>query len=299
MGDSGIRTYAAFLGAIVIGGGNFIGVSFSNMELPPVFGAAVRFALAGALFFAIAARLQVPRARGRAAWGAALYGALAFGVTYACLYYALLGMSAGTLSVILAAVPLCTLALAAMLGQERLTRRGVVAGCMALAGIGILSYGGLGGGGGWTYVAAALVGVVAVSASTILAKALPNVHPVNMNALGMAAGTLLLFAGSLALGETWSVPSRPGTWAALAWLVLLGSVGLFQLFLYVVKRWSASATVYALSGMPVVAAALGVWLLDQPITTSMIAGGGLVLLAIYVGVARRPRPRAGAAGAPS
>lgn len=289
MGDSGVRTYAAFVGAIVIGGANFVAVSFSNMELPPIFGAAVRFALAGTLFFGILAALRVPLARGRAALGAAAYGILAVGVAYASLYYALVGLSAGTVSVIMAAVPLCTLLLAAALGQERLTGRGIVAGVMALAGIAVLSYGGLTAGAGWSYVAAALLGVVAVSGSTILARALRHVHPLNMNAIGMLAGTILLFMASLALGERWILPARLETWMAAGWLVLLGSVGLFTLLLYVVARWTASATVYAVSGMPLVAIALGVLLLGQPVTPAVVVGGGLVLAAIYVGVVRRKK----------
>lgn len=296
MDDSGVRTYAAFVGAIVIGGANFVAVSFSNMELPPIFGAAVRFALAGVLFFVILAALRVPLARGRAALGAAAYGFLAVGVTYACLYYALVGLSAGTVSVIMAAVPLCTLLLAAALGQERLTGRGIVAGVMAVAGIAILSYGGLAGGAGWSYVAAALLGVVAVSASTILARALRHVHPLNMNAIGMVAGTVLLFAASLALQETWVAPTRLETWLSVGWLVVLGSIGLFSLLLYVVARWTASATVYAVSGMPLVAIVLGVWFLGQPVTPTVVVGGALVLAAIYVGVVRREKVGPGSSG---
>jgi len=40
------KTYAAFFLAMVIGGVNFIAVSLSNKELPPLFGATLRFALA-------------------------------------------------------------------------------------------------------------------------------------------------------------------------------------------------------------------------------------------------------------
>ncbi|MFP3854899.1 MAG: EamA family transporter [Anaerolineales bacterium] len=101
-------TYAAFLGTVFIGGANFIAVSFSNQELPPFFGATLRFALAAVLFFLIAGVKGIPLARGRQAMGAILYGVLGFGAAYACLYYALVGLPAGTAAVILAAVPLVT-----------------------------------------------------------------------------------------------------------------------------------------------------------------------------------------------
>lgn len=79
------------------------------------------------------------------------------------------------------------------------------------------------------------------------------------------------------------MPNQSDTLVSLAWLVLPGSIGLFQLILYVIRRWTASAAVYVVTGMPVVAAVLGALLLEQPITSSVVVGGALVLGAVYVG----------------
>jgi drug/metabolite transporter (DMT)-like permease len=283
------NTYLAFANAVLIGGANFVAVSFSNMELPPLFGAALRFALAALLFFFIMRISSVPLVRGRAALGAAVYGVLGFGAAYAFLYYALVGLAAGTVAVIMAAVPLFTLIMAVLLGQEHLSLRGIVGGGLAIAGITILSLGTLGGDLSPTYLIAAVLGAVAAAASTVAAKALPNVHPLNMNAIGMASGTLLLIVGSLLFRERWMLPDETNTWLALGWLVVLGSVGLFQLFLYVIRRWTASATVYAVTAMPVVAVVLGAVMLDQPITPTVLVGGSVVILAVYVGAISRPK----------
>jgi hypothetical protein len=49
--------------------------------------------------------------------------------------------------------------------------------------------------------------------------------------------------------------------------------------------------VYAVAAMPVVAAGLGVVMLDQPITLEVVAGGLMVMAAVYVGaIARKKRP---------
>lgn len=284
------NTYLAFANAVLIGGANFVAVSFSNMELPPLFGAALRFALAALLFFLILRISGVPLARGRAAAGAAIYGLLGFGAAYAFLYYALVGLAAGTVAVIMAAVPLFTLIMAVLLGQERLSLRGIVGGGLAIAGITVLSLGTLGGDLNPAYLIAAVLGAVAAAASTVAAKSLPDVHPFNMNAIGMASGTALLVVGSFLFGERWVLPYESSTWMALGWLVVLGSVGLFQLFLYVVRRWTASATVYAVTAMPVVAVGLGAVLLDQPITPAVLAGGAMVMVAVYVGAISRAKP---------
>jgi drug/metabolite transporter (DMT)-like permease len=90
-------------------------------------------------------------------------------------------------------------------------------------------------------------------------------------------------ATSLARGEVWALPAELDTVLSLAWLVLAGSAGLFQLWLHIIRRWSASATTFAIAPMTVVAAVLGVVVLDQPITAGLVAGGALVLSAVYLG----------------
>jgi drug/metabolite transporter (DMT)-like permease len=275
---------------VVVGGANFVAVSMSNMELPPLFGATLRFGLASLLVLLIARGRGVRLPTGRAARGAVLYGLLGFGASYALLYYALVGLPAGTTAVTVAAAPLFTLLIAAVLGQERLSPRGVAGGVLAVAGIAVLSTGTVAGDVSGSYLVAAVLGTVAIALSTVVAKAYAGVHPLQMNAMGMVAGTALLAVSSLALGEAWLLPTEWRTWLAVLWLVVLGSVGLFQLFLYVVRRWTASATVYAVAAMPVVAVLLGALMLDQPITGRMLVGGMLVIGAVYLGaVSKRSR----------
>jgi drug/metabolite transporter (DMT)-like permease len=288
-----MKTHAAFAATVFIGGANFVAVSYSNMELPPLFGAALRFALAAAILLLLIRARGLPLARGRAARAAALYGLLGFGAAYALLYYSLMGLEAGTAAVIVAAAPLATIFVAVLLGQERLSVRGLAGGLLAVTGIGVLSMGTLGGGMGPSYVLAAVVGTFAIAGSSVVARAhRDDVHPLSMNAIGMVAGTAFLVAGSLLLGEEWSVPTGRATLLAVAWLVVLGSVGMFQLFLYVIKRWSASATVYAVAAMPVVAVLLGAALLGQPVTLGVVAGGALVLAAVYLGALTGEGPEA-------
>lgn len=279
-------TYAAFVAAVLIGGGNFIAVSFSNRELPPLFGAALRFALAAAIFFVImrVQRIQFPR--GRAFTGGMVYGLLGFGISYAGLYYALTILPAGTVSIVMAGVPLITLLMATAVGQEKLTPGGIVGGLLTVAGIGVLSIGARNGDVELTHLLGALVGALSASASSVAARNYRDVHPVSMNALGMATGALMLAAGSVIIGEPWRLPVERTSWIALAYLIAFGSVGLFQLFLHIIHRWAASAATFALSAMPVVAAGLAALMLDQPITVELVIGGAMVIGAVYVGAIR-------------
>ena len=283
----GRATLLAFAAAILIGGGNFVAVRFSNQELPPLFGAALRFTAAAVLLFVLARVRRIPLPPGRAAAGAALYGLLGFGLSYAFLYYALVGLAAGTTSLVMASVPLMALVLAVLHGQERLTARGITGGLLAMAGIALLSTGHGGGELRPAYFLAAVAGAAAAAESSVVAKGLPRLDPVMTNAIGMTAGSALLWVASLATGEAWALPVATRTWVVLGYLVLLGSVSLFILFLYVIRRWTASATAYALAAMPVVAVTLGSLLADEAITPRVVAGGGLVMAAVYVGALRR------------
>ena len=296
------KTFVAFAGAILIGGTNFVAVTFSNRELPPFFGAALRFALAALIFYAITRMRRLPRLRGRALTGAVLYGVFGFGISYAGLYYALVGLAAGTVSIVMAAAPLVTLLMAVLIGQERLTVQGVLGGLLTVVGIGVLSIGTLGGEINFTYLLGALLGVVSASASSVVARSYRDLHPASMNAVGMAAGAALLAIGSAVVGESWSLPAERASWLALGWLILLGSVGLFQLFLYIVNSWTASAATFAISAMPVIAAGLGAVLLDQPITVELVVGGLMVVTAVYIGsihIARKKSEDSKAASATS
>lgn len=216
----------------------------------------------------------------------------------------LVGLTAGTTSVITAAAPLATLVLAVLHGQERFSTRGVVGGGLAIAGLAVLSAGNLGGDLRPVYLIAAMLGVVAIGGSSVVVKDFPKAHPVTTNAVGMATGTAFLIVTSVAFREQWVFPRGGRTWLALSWLVVLGSVALFMLFLYVIKRWTASASVYAITMMPVVAVTLGALIADEPITAEVLAGGALVIAAVYVGAisgtgkpreVRPPEPLAAAA----
>ncbi|MDQ3733321.1 MAG: hypothetical protein M3400_04855 [Actinomycetota bacterium] len=58
-------TLAAFAGAVLIGGSDFVAVELSNAELTPMYGAAARFTAAAALFFVLTWSLSLRLPRGR------------------------------------------------------------------------------------------------------------------------------------------------------------------------------------------------------------------------------------------
>lgn len=282
-GGPSSATLAAFTGAVLIGGANYIAVKFSNEELDPIFGAALRFTAASVLLILICALTRAPLPRGRSLIGVAIYGLLGFGVSYALLYHAIVGLGAGPTAVIVGAAPLATLLLAVLHGQETLTARGLGGGLLALVGIAVLSAGSIGNDLEVSYVVAAILAVLAIAESSVVIKAFPQTHPMSANAVGMSVGAAFLVVTSLLFHQEWTLPTDTQTWISLGYLVVVGSVGLFWLFLYVIQRWTASASVYAITLMPIGAVILSALFADEPITKELVAGGALVIVAVYVG----------------
>lgn len=271
---------AAFIALVFIGGTNFVAVRFSNFQLPPLWGAGSRFTAATVVLFLIGLAIRAPFPRGRAFVGAALYGLLSFGVFYTLAYLALVDAPAGVAAVVLAMAPLATFLLAIAQRQERFRWRGLIGGVVALGGVGVMV-------GAPEVPVGSLLALVAAAVvageAGVIAKWFPRAHPVTMNAVGMAFGSVLLLGLSLLRGESWVAPVGTATWAVLTYLVLIGSVGLFVLFLFVLKRWTASRTSFAFVLFPVTAATLGAWLLGDPLTLALAIGAAIVLAGVYIG----------------
>jgi drug/metabolite transporter (DMT)-like permease len=280
---------AAFITGSVFAGGNAVGVRFSNRELEPLWGAGLRFALAAALLLAVMAVLRLALPRGRALTGALLFGALNFGGAFALAYYALVELHAGFGQILLALVPLATLFLAVLQGAERL-RIGAVGGALlALAGVALMSRAPVRDSVPPLSLLAALGSALCFAQAAVLVRRLPPVHPVTMNAVGMTTGAVLLLIGSLLVGEPMALPERTATWVALAYLVAVGSVLVFVLYLVVLRQWSASRAAYTFVLIPIVTVALSAWLDDEPIGAGLVLGGLLVLAGVYVGALRPAR----------
>lgn len=288
-------TLAAFILFVTMAGGNVIAVRYvscETCELDPFWAAATRFLLAAAIFAAIAVARRAGVPKGRALLGAVLYGALGFGAAFAFAYWGLQRVSAGLGAIVLAMVPLLTFALALAHRQERFRWEGLIGGLLAIAGTAVIFGEGIDTGVPLASLLA-LTGAAACFAETgIVVKAFPSIPPSTLNAIGLGVGGVMLLALSLVTEEAHIVPELARTWVAQTYLVLLGSIVVFTLYVFVLRRWTASAVSYEGVLIPLVAIVLAVWLQDERITWTFAAGSVLVLAGVYVGVLRRPAVRA-------
>jgi drug/metabolite transporter (DMT)-like permease len=282
--------YAALVVGILIGGTNVVAVRFSNRELPPFWGASVRFFAAAAVLaaFALVRRLEFPR--GRALAGAVAYGVIGIGAFYAFAYWGLLRASAGLGAVIIALTPLLTFALAVAHGQESFRWRPLAGATVGVVGIGIIFRGSVGDAVPVLSVLALIIAAAAAAEAAVIIKWFPGSNPVTTNVVALLIGACVLLTLSLFAGEPRHWPAQARTWAALAYLVILGSSVLFVIFLFVLRFWPASSVAYQFVLLPVVTVVVSM-LFEGTSPTPALLGGMLVVMAgVYVGLTAPDAP---------
>jgi len=284
----------AFVTYTVLAGGNAVCIRFSNRELAPLWGASLRFALAAALLLAVMVVLRLAFPRGRALVGSLLYGLFNISAGFGLIYYGLVQVHAGLGQILLALVPLATLLLAVLWRQERLRAAAVMGTLLALAGVAVVSRSPLQKDVPVLSVLAVVGAAICFAQALVLIRRFPRVHPVMMNAIGMTAGAAVLLTASLVADEPIVLPHRPETWAAMAYLVVIGSVVVFLLYLVVLRYWAASRASYGFVIIPFVTVVLSAWLDNEPIGVGLVLGGILVLAGVYVGALRPARTHSAA-----
>jgi drug/metabolite transporter (DMT)-like permease len=292
-------TLAAFFAVVLFGGVNAIAIRQMVLELPPLWSMTIRFVPAGLIMGALAILLRRPFPRGQSLRGAVVYGAVAFAAAFGFVSTGIHeGVLGATASVLISITPLVTFILAVAQRQERFHVQGLAGALIALLGIAIVFA---------EQVQAAIpigalllviVGAAAIAEGGIMLKAIPKSDPFATNAVAMLTGSAVLLAGSFALGETHEIPTRTSTWLALGYLVILGSVVLFSLYLYVLQRWTASAVSYSTLLFPFVGVAVGTLLTGERFEPAFFAGGSVMLLGVYVGAFRARPHRTSATSAP-
>jgi len=275
--------YVMFAVAATLGGINVLAVRISVGELAPFWAAALRFTLAAIVFIVITLALRLPWPRGRQLFLTVVNGLLGISLFYALAYWALVRVTAGTATVVLALVPLVTLLLASAHGFERLTRRAIAGSLLAVVGITWIAIGP-----GEVTLAvlplmALVVAIVCVGESVIVSKMISANHPAITNAVSLTVGALTLLGLSALTGEPLALPRQSEVVWSLVYLVTLGSVGLFALVLLVVRQLSASATSYMFVLFPLVAMVLGPWLVDEPVTLQGAIGATVVMVGVWFG----------------
>jgi drug/metabolite transporter (DMT)-like permease len=273
----------------IVWGSTYLAIRIVVRDMPPFLAAGLRFGVAGVLMAGLAA--AVDRGRGRPSLRQlldyALVGVLLLAVGNALVMWAEQTIHSGIAALIVATVPLwLTLFDGLRPGGQPWTLRVWTGTLIGLVGVGLVARPEAGvPAGHWPGVIALLVASLSWTLGSLYAQAVPRRLPlVTAAAVEMLAGSLVLFGESWAFGED---PSRlaaaaVASWAGLGYLTVFGSLVGFTAFAYCLNELPASTVGTYAYVNPVVAVALGALLLDEPVSTGLVAGAALILMAVLL-----------------
>ncbi len=306
-----LAVLAAFAAVYFIWGSTFLAMRYAVETLPPFLMVAARCLVSGGILYGWLRLRGVPAPRREHWLSAAVVGPLLFVGGQAMVAWAQRRVPSGLAAVLLATSPLWMVLLA---GRQRRSGRAhwsVLAGLgLGLAGVAILvgpasllRGGGIDSAGAAALLAAAL----SWSAGSIhsRARAWPASQPMAASAQlvagGAALGLLSLLAGELSSLDPRALSMR--SLAALAYLIVFGSLITFSAYHWLLGVASAARVATYAYVNPVVAVWLGWAVAGEPITARLLAAtiaivGGVALITTFHGRATRPALESVGADAP-
>lgn len=277
-------TIFIFFLTALLGGGNSVAVRFSNAELAPLWGATIRLSASALLFWLILFLLRISVPQKRDALVLLVTGFFTVGVSFGLLYFGFVKLQASLGSVIIALGPLMTFFLAVLHQIESFRWQSLAGSVLALIGIAVAARAQLGTEIPFLSVIAMIAGsAISAEGNVILKIYAPKSDPMATNALTLTTGALFLAVTSFFISETHNLPTLPATWIAIIYTIIPGSLIMFYLYIWILSRWSASATSYVIMLFPIVATIAGSLLAHEKITPAFILGGMLVLIGVWIG----------------
>lgn len=247
----------------------------------------------GSFRFGIGVLLLAPLAcRGSAPWPARRDRAvtLALGLLFFALFpllfnAALRHTSAARGALALSALPVLTMAVAALLGVERLTPRKTAGVLLAMGGVALALLAGLARAptGAWRGDLLMLGAALCMALYSIWSRPLiQRSGALTFTTQAMAAGALVLLVGAVTNGSFAPVAQfgRP-QWLAIAYLGVFGGAVGFFLWSFALQHSTPTLVALSVTVNPVTAGLVGAWVLDEPITWNLVAG----LVAVLTGIA--------------
>jgi drug/metabolite transporter (DMT)-like permease len=292
---------AAFAAIYLIWGSTYLGIKVAIEDLPALFMAGSRFALAGLLMLGwllAAGRVALPDLGRRRLMLSAAVGVLMLGMGNGLVVWSIQhGAATGIVAVLIALTPFWLVGIERLVEPTRRITLSIVAGLLVgVVGIVVLTgafEGGSGNGGAavpmWT-LGVMLVATLSWACGSMLSRygsgwVGGSADPLLAPSLQMLGGGGALLVASAAM-EQWSVIdlSKIGwkSWTGYLYLIVFGSIVAYTAFIWLLRNVSAAAVgTYAFVN-PVVAVLLGALFLDEPLTLRAGIASALILAAVML-----------------
>ncbi|NOZ73892.1 MAG: EamA family transporter [FCB group bacterium] len=268
----------------VIWGTTWLAIKVSlNEGMPPIFGAGVRFLIAGIVLWGLFWYRKESLPRSPVAIRLyLLYGIINFGFSYALTYWATQYVYSNLSSLVWAGYPVTVSLLAHWtLKSERLNWQKLTSIFLGFTGVVLIiaQSGDLGGHHVTQGLTMLVISVVIASFPAVyLKKHHSEVNTLQLNSVAQTIAGIVLVSISLVAERGMSVPLTPLNLLATGYLAIFGSVITWLIYFWLFSHLSMVRIAYVALFPPVIATALGWILLGEQLTPLMLLGGVLVVL---------------------
>jgi drug/metabolite transporter (DMT)-like permease len=276
---------AAFFSIYVLWGTTFLAIRFAVAEIPPLLAAGARFFVAGVALYGFTRFKRASRPSAAQWRSLALIGFLMFVAEYGPLFWAEKYVSSGVTSVLAATLPLTTLILEIVVFRKQRFRWSALGATgLGFCGVAVLLLPNREQHVALAPTLAILAGSTCWSLGSVLTRSLdlPESKTVTAGASMLLGGGMLLGL-SLLLGEWNPLPHvslRAGL--ALLYLIICGSLIGFTAFVWLLGRLPATRVASHAYVNPLVAVALGYFMVGEIVTTRMFIGAAIVLISVFL-----------------
>ncbi len=268
------------------GAGAAVATRFLAREIDPVTIAAIRFG-GGALLLipvALAAGVRWPK---RADWPAvALLGIMFYAVFFIFYNVALRYTTVARGTLALSALPLATMAIAAVLGREALSPRKTTGVMLAVSGVAFSLGSGLADAppGSWRGDLIMAGATLCMAFYSIWSRPFAaRSSALGFLASGMGAGGMVVTVAAIAIGGGARLAAFDAAhWMAAAYLAAAGGALAFVLWVYALEYASPTRVTNTMTVNPLVAALGAAAFLGEPITLNLVAGLAAVFAGIWI-----------------
>ena len=261
---------------------------FALAEIPSLLLGSVRMSLCALILLPLYFALRKPGANmpTRAQWvKLILLGALGVGANQLLFVVGIARTSVSHGALILPLTPLMTLLLSALLGLEKITPRKLLGMGIAFSGVLVLQLSKTPSPGASLLGDFILfIGVIAFASYIVLGKrASANFDGLFVNTVGFCASAAMLLPVTV-----WGVFNFDFShvtlraWASLCYMCVFSSIVGYMLYYYVLTHMAPSRLSAFSYLQPVMTTSAAALLLGEPITSSLITAGALVLLGVWV-----------------
>jgi drug/metabolite transporter (DMT)-like permease len=290
------RVVVVWLVVCLLWSSTFLFIRVGLAEIRPFTLAWIRLAVALAILTPIAiGRRHMRTLRSTEVRRVATAGLLLLGVNYALLFWGAQFIPSGLVAILQSGTPLLALAMACVVGQERVTARKLLTLTLGVVGVTVIF-----GSEALTSGLAAMIGAAAVfGASVCVASAYVwmksyggRIPPLAMTTIQSGAAVVPLLCVAL-LMEGIPAPARWSFagWAAVTYLAVAASVIAFGLNYWLLARMDASAMLMMGVAEVPIAVLLGAALLKERLPGGTFLGGTCVLVAVVAGLVGDARGR--------